>query len=87
MLSFVIDNWRLLAVAGLILAVVGPRVWDMVKGRLPSIGSLGSLVAGDSDKADMDALKQLRKRKAFMCPECKEALKVLSAHFLDEVAA
>ena len=87
MLDLVIEYWRPLGAVALGLIVLVPRLWPLVKGYVPSLGSVGSVFAGDTDAADLAALKLLRKRKAFQCPECKEALKTLSAHFLDEAAA
>lgn len=83
-----LTNWQTWAAVAVIAPVVLSRVWPLVKGYVPSLSSIGSIFGGgDTDAADLEALKRLRKRKAYQSPEAREALKTLSAHFLDEVTA
>ena len=86
MLDLVIEYWRPLGAAALGLIVLVPRLWPLVKGYVPSLGSLGSMFAG-SGEVSAEEWKRIRRHKSWQCPECQEAIKVLNAHFLDEVAA
>jgi hypothetical protein len=77
---------NLLLAGALIAAVLLPRLWPLVKNYLPSLGSLIPNFS-TSDEVDADEWKRIRRHKAWRCPECQEAIKVLNAHFLDEVVA
>lgn len=80
-----LTNWQTWAAVALVAAVLLPRLWPLVKGYLPSLKSISSLVS--SGEITAEEWKRVRQHKPWNCPECREAIKVLNAHFLDEVPA
>lgn len=82
-MQLILANWHIVAAVALLATIGLPRVWPMVKGYLPSLKSLSSLVGPGEVTAE--EWKRVRQHKAWNCPECREAIKVLNAHFLDEV--